>query len=248
MFSTLTISPARWAGVLTSIVVCLTLASFAVQFCKFILGHDVLFGFIRLLDVNTEGNIPTWYSTLALLTSSLLLAAIASTKKNGHPYFFSWTVLSIIFLFLSVDEGAGLHELWTPFLLRSFDARGFIYFVWVVPYGILVLIFALAYLNFLVHLPVKTRNLFLAAGVIFVSGALGMELIEGRYADSFGERNMGMAVLTTVEEFLEMIGIVVFIYALLSHLSSEMKGIRICIRTKDQLPNTDNGLKFYRHV
>ena len=196
-----------------------------------------LYGFSTL---TLRGIFPHGIQRLALF-SSVLLAVIAFAKKNGGPYFLSWTALSIIFLFLSLDEGAGLHELWTPLLLRSFDARGFLYFVWVVPYTAFVLIFALTYLSFLAHLPVKTRNLFLTAGAIFVSGALGMELIEGNYANSFGERNMVMAILTTIEEFLEMMGVVVFIYALMSYLSSETKNVGICIKTEDQLLNTDTG-------
>ncbi len=40
-------------------------------------------------------------------------------------------------------------------------------------------------------------------------------------------------VMTTVEEFLEMLGIVVFIYALLSYISSYMKDMDLRVRIID---------------
>ena len=54
-----------------------------------------------------------------------------------------------------------------------------------------------------------------------------MEMVGGYYLTFYGKHNITYAILMTIEEFLEMLGIVVFIYALLSYMSSYMKGVSL---------------------
>jgi len=227
------ISPRRIALIITVVVVCLTLASLAGQYSKYILGHDTLKGFVRLSDVNHEANIPTWYSSSALLFCSLLLARIASAKKiEGAGYVVHWSALSLIFAFLSLDETASIHEMGTIPLQSMLSANGFFYFAWIIPGAGFVLIVVLAYLRFLAHLPRPTRRLFLAAGALFVGGAIGVEAFGGRHIFLYGGHSMTYAMIVTLEEFLEMLGIVVFIYALTSYMSSHIKDLRDGIEEK----------------
>ena len=46
-------------------------------------------------------------------------------------------------------------------------------------------------------------------------GAIGVELIGGRYLELHGVENLTYAMITTVEESLEMAGVIIFIWALL---------------------------------
>ncbi len=63
-----------------------------------------------LFNFDSEMNIPTFYSSLALLLASMLLVVIVlNHKKQGTPYF-RWLGLAIIFLFLSIDETSCIHE------------------------------------------------------------------------------------------------------------------------------------------
>lgn len=227
------ISPWKITRFLTFVVLGLTLACVAGQFSKYVLGYPRLLGFVRQFDFNSEANIPTWYSSSTLLICSLLLALIASAKKiEGDRYVRHWGVLSFIFLFLSLDESASIHEMANK-LRPLLQVSGFLYFAWVIPYAAIVLIFVLAYLRFLLALPAKTRLLFLLAGSLYVGGAIGIELVEARYVSFYGEsiigQDMMFAVMTIVEEFLEMLGIVVFIYALLSYIRLHMKDLRVRI-------------------
>lgn len=95
-----------------------------------------------------------------------------------------------------------------------------------------VLIFVLAYLGFLTHLPTKTRRLFFFAGTLYITGALGVELISGYYADSYGMQNLTYATLTAIEESLEMFGVIVFIYTLLLFISSHVQEVRVWTNKK----------------
>jgi len=115
----------------------------------------------------------------------------------------------------AIDEAAQIHDMVTYLVRRStFHPRGFFYYAWVIPFGIFVLIFVLAYLQFLAHLPTKTRWLFITAGALYAGGALGMEMVAGFYRSLYWEKDALYVMQTIVEEFLEMTGIVVFVYAL----------------------------------
>jgi hypothetical protein len=79
-------------------------------------------------------------------------------------------------------------------------------------------------------------RLFILAGTIYVGGALGMEMVNARYADLYGFKNLTYQLMTAVEEFLEMSGIAIFIYALMSYVatqSSQMKTVTVQIEEKD---------------
>ena len=61
-----------------------------------------------------------------------------------------------------------------------------------------------------------------------------MELVGGYYSDFYGEQNMAYALIVSIEEFLEMMGVVVFIYALLSYMSLQIKGVDLRIRIEEE--------------
>jgi hypothetical protein len=107
------------------------------------------------------------------------------------------------------------------------STHGFIHHTWVlygIPFGLIV---AVSYLTFLLHLPRRTMHLFILAGITYVGGALIMEMINARYADLHGSQNISYQMMTVAEEFLEMSGIVIFIYALLSYMASHVRSITI---------------------
>jgi hypothetical protein len=73
----------------------------------------------------------------------------------------------------------------------------------------------------------RTRILFLLAGVVYVGGALGMEMVAGVYDQSHGYENAVTATMANVEETMEMAGLVIFIYALTAYLSSAFGDVRL---------------------
>jgi len=64
----------------------------------------------------------------------------------------------------------------------------------------------------IVSLPARTRTLFLIAGAVYVSGAVVLEMAGGAYASTHGT-DLAYGALASVEEVLEMAGIVVMLYA-----------------------------------
>jgi len=170
-----------------------------------------------IVRVNQEMNITTWFSASVLLLNSVLLASISSTKKAlGDKYAAHWWGLSAIFLTLSLDEAVGIHDRVNYLLSPMTGTSGIFTHFWVIPWSVFVLLFLLAYLKFFFALPTRIKWLFLGAGGLYVGGALGMEMILGYMAsEGVAERWVRLEVLT--EEFLEMTGAIVFLYALMGY-------------------------------
>ena len=62
------------------------------------------------------------------------------------------------------------------------------------------------------------------------SRAVGVEMFEGKAVELHGRENIIFALYYTLEEMLEMLGITVFIYALISYISDSIKSIKIIIK------------------
>lgn len=92
---------------------------------KYYFGHDNVYGLVKLFDFDTEKNIPTFYSTIALFFVSVLLLFITLAHKKLKSFYLHWLGLAIIFLFLSVDEFAEIHErIFTPVSKLLFTSGG----------------------------------------------------------------------------------------------------------------------------
>jgi hypothetical protein len=201
----------------TTIAVVL-LASSAGQISRYVFDHGNLFGVVRLLYVDEEQSIPAYFSSLQLLLAAALLGGIARIKwRERAANAAHWTVLAAGFLYLSIDENCSIHEFLAN-RLTAVKPTGIFYFAWVVPAGIATVAVAFSFLPFLARLPADTRREFIIAGLLFVGGAIGVEMAGGNYAEEHGYRNLSYASLATLEESLEMFGIAVFVRALLRYI------------------------------
>jgi len=223
------IPPKKATLALGTVIAFLICSNAAVQYSTFFLGRGRLFGLVRLFDLNGEMNIPTLYATLSLMLCSLLLMIIGvETKRRGEAYSWHWIGLSAVFLFLSFDEYMTFHEEMVPSLRSLMNTSGILYFAWVIPYAAFVLLLSLIYRRFLFRLPRKTRSLFVLSAFIYCSAVLTFELVEGpNFELNFGAKNLSYAVMCMIEESLEMIGILVFLHALMSYIDSELEGFRL---------------------
>jgi hypothetical protein len=224
----ISLSPRKIFRFLSLVILTLIILSTVARASKYFLpGYPLAITFARLFSVDAEQNIPTLYSVSALLLCSIILAAITYAKQIIRDrYVWYWRVLTIIFFFLSLDEAISIHEQLVIPVGTTVKSGSWLYFSWVIPGSIFVLICLVGFWQFLAAVPAKTRRLFLIAGALFVGGSIVTEMISGYFAALYGQQgNMIYALLTTLEEFFEMFGIAVFIYALLSYMSSFMKAV-----------------------
>lgn len=175
---------------------------------------------LDLFSVNAEETVPTWFSVAILLLAAVLLAVIALAKRaEKDPDARYWFGLAAIFLYLSIDEGAVIHEILADALHAAFNTSGYLTFAWQIVAVPLVMLVGLLYLRFVLRLPPRTRNLFILAGVLYVGGAVGVEAVSANQLSLDGDVSLPYLALGTVEELCEMWGVVVLIYALLYYIA-----------------------------
>ncbi|HCR70908.1 MAG TPA: hypothetical protein DIW23_05650 [Anaerolineae bacterium] len=169
--------------------------------------------------MDAEGNIPTFTNALLLFVSSQILLLIGFWKFSAKDKFrFHWIGLSLIFLFLSIDEATVLHEQLIKPMRAIAGADGFFYFAWVIPGAIAVALFGLIYLFFFLHLDKKFKFLFFISLGIYIGGVIGGEMLSGYFAANLGQRNFTYSVVASIEESIELIGCSLIIYSLLEYI------------------------------
>ncbi len=136
----------------------------------------------------------------------------------------------MIFLYMSMDEATDAHGLWrTGFTDYVIPGTNHASFAWIIPGLVIVCAVGLVYLRWLFSLPRRTAILFFVAGVVFVTGALVFEGIGAFLADATFF-NPSYLVASTIEESLEIYGILIMLYAVLDYLDSQ--GVQIALRNQ----------------
>ncbi len=209
---------ARFLGLIALLLAFLSVLGHAGEF---ILGKGSLEEYVRLFNLGAESNIPTWYTSVLLLLSAALPAYIASElgKSAGAAADVRWKILAGIFLYLSVDSAAIIHDitLEKP-LLEAWHTDGLLYFPWVIVGWIFLAVFGLVFFNFWRGLPDPTRPLLAAAGILYVSGGLVLEMVSGYLLEYQPSSLLLRGTVATLQETAELLGLVFFIYALLDFL------------------------------
>jgi hypothetical protein len=212
------------------IVVLLATASFGGQIFVYTTGHKTVHGLIHLFDLDAERNIPTFFSACLILICALLLATISSLKSNHKEHFTShWKFLAGWFLFMAIDENASIHEMLIAPMHKLLGGKnlGLFYFSWVIPGIVVVVLLATLFLRFWLRLPRKTRLAFLLAAITYISGVIGFEMIGGYYAELHGKENLIYNVFVTIEESLEMTGLIIFIGSLIGYIADNYYEVQL---------------------
>lgn len=171
--------------------------------------------FSNLFNLNKENTVPAWFSSMLLLLVAYHAYLVSQlTSEHVDRFRRYWRLFAAIFLFLSLDESAALHERVQSVLeLHGGAVARSIKFVWVIPALLVCASLSVAYLRFVVALPSSIRWRLVAAGAIYIGGAAGMELVGGSIYTHFG--NGLLYLLTTVlEEMLEMSGALLCLHTL----------------------------------
>lgn len=238
MMQTFDISPRKVARLLLYIAIGLSLASFAASLTQNFLG-TTLGGMTTRLLVGNDSSLPTWFASFLLFIGALLLGFIAFIKKKQKgSYIKHWIFLCLLFLYISIDEVATFRETAFSVVKRMVSVDGFFYYVWVIAAIPFVIIMALAYLKFFAHLPQRVRTLFTTGCILYVLGAIGLEMTAAAIHSAQGTSNPMYHMVTTFEEFLEMAGVIIVIYSLLLYIRFE--NIR-SIQVRIELPQKERA-------
>jgi hypothetical protein len=202
---------------------------------------------VKIFNVDNELFIPAFYSSILLGTSSVLFLVIAYVKHvKNSPFVPHWFFLSFIFLIMAWDEAVSIHELFigNPFYENALSALGislksniFFKFSWVVLGAFSITIFLFSYLKFFLYLSTYQKHILSAAFLVYVCGALGMEIVNSAVANLYTEVSLIYIFGTSIEELLEMMSISLLIYALLKFLEKEMIALIIKFTNGAELTN-----------
>ncbi|GAB4092643.1 hypothetical protein [Flaviaesturariibacter terrae] len=207
-------------------------------------------GVARILSLDGERNLPTAYNVFLLLADAVLLFVLAARAvPKGLLKALAWLTLSLGFVLMGMDEAWTLHEdLIGPIRQRLGNRQlGLLYYSWIIPGLAVAAVVGLAYLRFLMSLPKPTRIGFVLSAFIYLSGALGMEALDGSYFESHGN-NFVYKMLTIVEEGLEMSGLILFCRYLLNYIEATCGSISFRFRVPAPPAEVRNPLVRRAHV
>lgn len=224
--------PARIVAALAVVTVGLFAADVAMAvidhvFAPSFLGWEPI---LRILDLNAESSIGTWFATTMLLLCATLLSVIALGKRRaGDRFARHWAGLALIVLGLAIDEQAKLHDLGSGFgaaMRERLGLGGVLYYGWVIVAAATIGMLAVLYWRFVFALPRSTRTRFIVAGGLYLAGEMGMEMVGGSIMDGSGA-TLAYALSTSVEEFLAMMGVLVAFGSLLGEARSVARPVSI---------------------
>lgn len=202
-------------GVVRAIVF-LVLANLALRLSLYYFDDPTRLRTLQTFNLAAEQSLGAWFtSILHALAAALLFVIATDSRRRGDGLAGRWSFLGFVFLFLSVDEAASLHETLNPYARRIVGSRGVLRYPWLVFGAAFAIGFGVAYLPFLRRIASRTALRFLVAGALFVLGAVGFEMLDGYYASRGLIGTPKHILATTVEETLEMVGVTLFLRALL---------------------------------
>lgn len=172
----------------------------------------------RVFNVNDEANVPTFFAGLLWLLAAAVAWRLTQLSRGDSRAQRAWLGILVVCLLIAADESFALHERLIDPVREATGADGILHYAWVIPYAVLALLVGLVLAPFVWRLGRPVNRLIVLAGGIFVLGALGMELAEGYIASGLDDdvtTTPTFIALYTIEETLELVGVSLFIYALL---------------------------------
>ena len=219
------IRPRKFAFVLAALVAFLTAANVLGGMYVYLSGASQTPLLVKLFHFDHEQTIPAFFQSVLLLFCGVLLLLIAVMRRPDLFYY--WIALGGIFVFLAVDEATSIHENLIVVVREGLGTSGLLHSAWVIPYVLALIPLGLIYLRFLFRLPAFTRNLFVLAAAIYLTGAVGLEMVGAYFYEWGGLRTFRYQITMTAEELLEMIGIGVFVFALMHYMAGACGGAGI---------------------
>jgi len=200
---------------------------------------DYIYYTRRMFNLNREGNLPTWFSSMQFFLLGIVLISSYFLDRQLRPSKRSviiWIVCAAGAIFLSADEAARFHE-WSGTLLGgaidNSEKGSLIHFLgefpsyyWPIVYLPVALPASIIVGIFLWKELGNLRYLSIAGIVVFFVGAVVLDFLEGAYGtDDHGHWRVTIwrfdQIMDThlIEEMMEMFGVTLVLAACLLHAS-----------------------------
>lgn len=172
-------------------------------------------------DMDDESSLPTWFSEILFLT--IAVSAFFASWLSRNAVRKVWIVVGAVSLLAAIDEIATLHE----FVLQSVHVIFFknappagLNNAWAIMAPFILLAFAFLAWRAWQALPRRTTIILITAGVIFLLGALGIDML----TDMVNEQTfLYQGALVALEESMELFGGAVVLYGIIDYLEQQHK-------------------------
>lgn len=227
----ITISPGGVTRVLGVIAAALIVLGILSSIVTHALGRPTVFGLVPLFDLDLENTVPAFFSALLLVAIAGCLFLIGrTTAPDDTRSHRTWYAMAAVAGFMAVDEAASIHEL----LIRPTGAllgnEGVLYFAWIVPGAVAVLLVGLLFGRFVTRLPRATRRILITSALIYGTAVLGVEALGGARASASGMDNLTYDAIVTLEEGLELTALILALHGLLAYLEARRGRLVLALR------------------
>jgi len=218
------------------VVVLLGVIHLTLQYVNINLLNEEFGPFFELtnrFDFDDEASIPTWVSQFIFLLIGFGSLFLVYVEKNRAKKAI-WSTLTAIAFVGSLDEVATLHEnVLQSIHLLFFDesASTVLANAWIIIIPFVVIAGALFTYKAFALLPKRTLQLLISAFVIYIVGAVMIDIITSSETTRTGFATQG--VLVAIEELLELIGLIIALYAVTEYI--ERKYSKKLARAKKEL-------------
>lgn len=155
--------------------------------------------------LDNEISVGTWFNSMLLLgvsVSAFWVSRSTAVVMDRRP----WAMIAALFFLLSADEVGTIHEQMSRTVRLRFDLPSYLQYAWVLPAAAFVLFLTLYFARFVFRQQKPVRNGIVSAAAIYLSGALGFEMLGAHFAATEGKETLSYILACGVEELLEMCG------------------------------------------
>ena len=194
------------------------------------LSYSIMSEPSRVFNIDQEANIPTWFTAGVALYLAMTAAMIASVvKSQGSKQSWAWRGISLMGIYIAMDEVAGFHELAITPIRDNWAISPWLYQAWIIPAMILVISISILYFGFFWKLPFYAKFYLVIGAFVYLMGAIGVEAVGGFVLTTQG-LNDWYVQLAHIEEFMEMMGLIIILYSVVEYTRRELKSMTIVLR------------------
>ncbi len=181
-------------------------------------------------DMDKELTVPAFYASSAVLFCAALAATIsragAGVKAGSRGH---WMALGVLLVLIALDEATELHESISGPLVEAtgLDDETWVGRAWILIYLPLTIALGVTFWRFVWRLPRRTRASLVIAGIVFVAGAAGGEVLGTPLWRPDAVPSTAYVAVSTMEELLEKLAVVILAYGLAMHLRDFIGSITV---------------------
>ena len=171
---------------------------------------------------DSKFNLPSFFNTLLLLIATGILYYVHIAYARKYVPELKWFWLAVLFFLMAIEENVSVH-VFLGTLQPSFLA-------WVIPVGV-ALIALVAYFGQLVYKVLRKIAIgFVMSGIVYTTGAIVLQLTGARLEPVVGKWSAVYAGISTLEETLEMLGVIMFIHYMLEYVKIEFPTVNVIVK------------------